>query len=418
MNRRLALSSRRIVCLKVNEYTLEMILDLVLDVVLILDEFDVRNEIINDDLLGRCSDVLIVDSLDSIEEVSNLRSTLESKGISPDYFFSGSEYGMYAKGLLEGLYGKLSRSPLAAVACRDKRFMKEIFGKLGIPAARYLSQYSAGEGLGDLSFPIVVKPSAGTGSYNTRKVFSEEELIDFITSETFHPALRARNWVLEEFIQGDEYHADIVWVDGEAKFVSLGMYLVPRIDIKKSPALNASFILPLSGNEELFDKVVDYQSKVLEEISFTNGISHTEFFVGKSNEVVFSEFALRAPGGYVPAAINAAYGIDVIKLWVHAELEESLEHLLAEGRSYAGAAGMSLEPMKDGLISRMPSRSDLMLIPGIQSVFFGTEVGEHVSSANPSKYSILLAFSSQTHFDAARRCEFVFEQYPIVVTAE
>ena len=71
-------------------------------------------------------------------------------------------------------------------------------------------------------FPIVAKPAAGTGSFNTAILQTADDLDAFVSTEQLHPALASHQWAIEQKLEGDEYHVDMIWQGGEIVFTSVG----------------------------------------------------------------------------------------------------------------------------------------------------------------------------------------------------
>lgn len=95
--------------------------------------------------------------------------------------------------------------------CRDKRKTGAIFGQAGLnnPASvDDIEQYHLG-------FPAFIKPLNGSSSIDAYRVDSEQELCDF--------AIRMPNYIIQPFIDGEEYTIDIL-----CDFFGNPIYITPR----------------------------------------------------------------------------------------------------------------------------------------------------------------------------------------------
>lgn len=204
-----------IVCVKFVEYLLRSVLKLEQDVILVRDNYDVAHEPLPDDIRARLREVYEITSIDSIEELSAVWVDVQLR--FPDQVrrvLSGAEYGMFAAGYLRAAFGLDPSEPELTIVAHDKRWMKKKFADAGIPCARFISNYRTGVPLENDFFPVVAKPVAGTGSFNPKVLHSKEELDAYVMSEQLHPALVARQWAVEEKVDGDEYHVD-AWLRAE-----------------------------------------------------------------------------------------------------------------------------------------------------------------------------------------------------------
>jgi D-alanine-D-alanine ligase len=101
-------------------------------------------------------------------------------------------------------------TPYGHVLCLDKVLTKILMQNRGIPTPGFKVMSAGGEDLGDLRFPLVVKPRHESTSYGLRLVYTREELaeaVGVIVAEYRQGAL------VEEYIEGREVHVALLGND-------------------------------------------------------------------------------------------------------------------------------------------------------------------------------------------------------------
>src|SRR5690606_26686789 len=91
---------------------------------------------------------------------------------------------------------------------RDTSRMKEVLRRHGLPCARHrlaTSESDAGVFAGEVGYPLIAKPPAGSGARGTYRISSGVELARLLTQI---PPSPRRPLLLEEFVAGEEHSFD------------------------------------------------------------------------------------------------------------------------------------------------------------------------------------------------------------------
>lgn len=126
------------------------------------------------------------------------------------------------------------------------------------------------------SFPIVLKPVEGGGSFGVKLCTTEENakahfhsLMDFQRKKGTQDAAV----LCQEFLQGQEYVVDHVSRDGVHKCMMVWVY-------DKRPTNGAAFVyygmIPVDSNSEIAKQLIKYTQSVLDALELNNGPSHGE----------------------------------------------------------------------------------------------------------------------------------------------
>ncbi len=133
-------------------------------------------------LKDQLTEIFVVRSFDSLEDLIAIGNHLLSKNQKFDLIISYSEYSQYAASLIGQILGDSEWNLRTGRIFRDKRSMKASFKRAGINCAEFQSiplMYSL-DGLSysrsTMEFPLVLKPANGFGSISTKIIRNEDQL--------------------------------------------------------------------------------------------------------------------------------------------------------------------------------------------------------------------------------------------------
>ncbi|AWC39292.1 MULTISPECIES: ATP-grasp domain-containing protein [Bacillus cereus group] len=204
---------------------------------------------------------------------------------------------------------------------RDKFLMKKIWTKANILNASSI-EYSESsiEEVQSLNYPVIVKPNLGFSSSGVRLVHNLNELNSeilnikmlntlstAISSEKIQPKI-----LVEEFLCGDEYSADVIWQDGIPQFSKILKKWIPQ---------GSRF--PDKLYHTIGEDEIDIETKILQVVyqanrvlGMNNGATHTEVIVTKDDEIYVIETAARiGAGGIFSFIFEEKYGVEYLGLF-------------------------------------------------------------------------------------------------------
>lgn len=233
----------------------------------------------------------------------------------------------------------------AAVArnFRDKDTMKSVFEANGIPCARHRAARSRDDVLGfagEVGFPFVVKPLAGSGARNTFRIEDKEQLVQWLENATLDPADPV---LLEEFLVGEEYSFESVLVDGEPLWHSIGRYLPTPLDVLENPWIQWCVLLPRDIDVPAFAGIRELGPRAVRALGAPTGFSHMEWFRRADGSEAISEVGARPPGAQFMTLMSWAHDTDLYATWarfvVHGQFEPPPRQY-AVGAAYLRAQGV------------------------------------------------------------------------------
>lgn len=201
----------------------------------------------------------------------------------------------------------------AAANFRDKERMKSVLDAAGVPCARHRLAGSHNEVaafVGEVGFPVVLKPPAGSGSRSTYRLDSADQLAEWARWNS----VSAGDPVLcEEFLVGREHSFDCVFLDGEPAFWSVSRYHPTPLEVLQHPWIQWAVILPLALDG--FDEIARVGPEAIRALGLSTGLVHMEWFMRPDGSVAVSEAAVRPPGAQFTTLISYAHDFDLYAAW-------------------------------------------------------------------------------------------------------
>ena len=198
-----------------------------------------------------------------------------------------------------------------------KSKMKEYYQKAGIATARYhmVDDFDACRAfIGEVGYPVVVKPDNGVGASHTYKLESDDELRAFLAEK--EPDV---SYIMEEFIHAEVNSYDaIIDSNGEPMFETGNVTPFSIMDIVNDNDNSIYYIV-----KDLPEDTRRAGRATVKSFGVKSRFVHFEFFrltqdqpgMGKRGDVVALEVNMRPCGGFSPDMMNYANSTDVYKIW-------------------------------------------------------------------------------------------------------
>ena len=269
------------------------------------------------ELRGCLNEYYKVGSLENYDEVYRAVAFFISKYGRIDWLESNNEYWLTHDAMLRTDFHITSgwqESDLHRI--RYKSGMKEYYQKAGIPTARWhlVDDFDGCMAfIGEVGWPVIVKPDDGVGASDTHNLNNEDELRWFLGEK--HAGV---GYIMEEFISAvvTSYDA-IIDSNGEPLFETGNVTPNSIMDIVNNNDNSLYYIV-----KDLAPDVRAAGRAAVKSFSVRSRFVHFEFFrltcdqhIGKAGQVVALEVNMRPSGGYSPDMMNFANSTDVYKIW-------------------------------------------------------------------------------------------------------
>jgi biotin carboxylase len=196
---------------------------------------------------------------------------------------------------------------------RDKQLMKDRVAAAGlrVPRAQRVRSvadvWSAVEVTG---FPAIIKPISGAGSADTYRVESTKDMAR-VLPHMQHVA----EAICEEFIEGEEYTYDTASIDGRPAYESVTRYYPNALEMRSHEWISPIMLSVRDLDQPHIRTGIELGRNVLRTLGMGDGMTHMEWFLKPSGEVVFGEVACRPGGACVVDLMNYTSDIDLFREW-------------------------------------------------------------------------------------------------------
>ncbi len=255
-----------------------------------------------------------------------------------DRYFAVQEHVQLPVALARAELGVPGMAPDAVQRFRDKARMKEALRAARVPCARGRLVQGPGEArafAAECGFPIIAKPPSGAGAADTHRL-ADGAALEALLQRCEYPLL------LEEFLTGDEFAFDSVWLDGTMLWHSVSAYLPSCLVVKENPWIQWTVLLPRTIDGPEYDPIRAAGAAALRALGMGSGMSHLEWFRRPDGGVAIGEAGARPPGAQFTTLLGLAHEIDFYAAWmrlmIHGEFHAP-QRRYAAGAAYLRAPG-------------------------------------------------------------------------------
>jgi len=235
------------------------------------------------------------------------------RGRSVDRVLANWEPLVIVAARLRERFGLPGMSVDAVRGFRDKQLMKERVAAAGlrVPLARRVrSVADVWSALEEIGFPAIIKPISGAGSADTYKVESARDM-DRVLPHMLHVV----EAICEEFIDGEEYTYDTASIAGTPAYESVTRYYPNALEMRSNEWISPIMLSVRDLDQPHVRRGIELGRSVLRALGMGDGMTHMEWFLKSSGEVVFGEVACRPGGACVVDQMNYTSDIDLFREW-------------------------------------------------------------------------------------------------------
>lgn len=183
----------------------------------------------------------------------------------------------------------------------------------------------------DLTFPVVVKPSEGTGSKNVRVCESKSDIYKAVAAiESANDSYNKEEKValVEEYIHGREYFISTANLGNPDSKEILCMAEYEKIQVGNSPSVYKN-IRSISPATPIAQRAFRYIKQINIALDFNIGINDIEFKINSDGHFIIEQNG-RLPGANVPSLIELCTGINCYELNIDLYLGKKISNISPE----------------------------------------------------------------------------------------
>ncbi|MCX4165042.1 MULTISPECIES: ATP-grasp domain-containing protein [Paraburkholderia] len=251
-----------------------------------------------------------------------------------------------------------------------------------------------------VGLPCIVKPVAGEGSRNVRKLRSVEDVATFIAALE-GPALDGK-LLVEQFLEGDEYSVEAISIAGEHHVVA-----ITRKYKDDHNFVEYGHVVPAPLGENSREAIEQYVRKVLTALGFYNSPSHSEVIVTAEGPRLV-ETHTRIGGDRIGDLVQQVTGVDLYDLYARQMAHLPMENLVSQTpQAKAAAVWYLLErSLEQQIVAEVRGVDEAERCPDVRQVGVlkkpGARGGEINASADRSAFVIAVGDDAEHAVAAAR----------------
>lgn len=280
------------------------------------------------------------------------------------------------------LLGLPCSSPEGALAARDKRRMRELLDRAGVPSPRHrvlAPDVEVEDVAAEMRFPCVVKPPMLTGSQGVIRADHAAGLIAAVArvrrilarhGSDARAAPGFLDVLVEDYLPGREVAVEGIMTNGELS----PMAIFDKPDELAGPFFEETlYVTPSRLPAEAQADILDVTARAARALGLTHGPVHVELRTDGGRAAVV-ELAARSIGGLCSRVFTLVAGPLEDVLLAHAAGLPLPGHARA-----AEAAGVMMMPIpRSGVLRRVEGLDEARRVPGVDGVTVAIQPGEAI----------------------------------------
>ena len=340
------------------------------------------------------------------DEIMRFHLWTSEIGIFPDHFYNGSEFLQEQANRFARQLGLSALSDEQSLQTRDKVEMKKKLQSAGIRVNDFQPVDSMNDIIhfvGVYGYPIIFKRRKGQSCIDTYKISNQND-IEHLPIQGIQPG----KFMVEKFNPEREWIIDGLIQDG----------IVAKTFVTYVPTapLTAMTDRKLRGHIACFETPtvfkfdpITYIQQIVSVINLNNGYIHLECFLERDGTPTFGEFGWRPSGHRIIDNHSMATGIDIYDKLVDVVTGKKIEFPKVAKQPYVGNVFL---PKKDGEITDMISKEQIMSQDGVTTVELFTKIGEkHQLQRKSSETSGYAFIKGDSIEDVERNMQRVFNVF-------
>jgi biotin carboxylase len=313
-------------------------------------------------------------------------------------------------------------SVASVTAARNKRQMRELLSRQGIPVPRHRVFPLDGDSRAfakQIVYPCVVKPLILSASCGVVRANDEEEFESafrrigaLLTNLNLVAVDEQARWILvEDFVPGVEVALEGLLTKGVLQ--PLAMFDKP--DPLDGPYFEETvYVTPSRLSSDLQQKIVACANQTAKALGLREGPVHGEFRVNE-NGVWVIEMAARAIGGRCSRTLDFAAGMSLEELILRHALRMPLPPLARQEQ----AAGVMMLPIPySGRLHEVRGQAEARAVPGVVELTITAEPGDElIPLPEGTRYLGFLLTRGKTPEDVERSLRDAHHRLTVVISA-
>lgn len=226
----------------------------------------------------------------------------------------------------------------AALRARNKLLMRQAIEDANACLQPRFSLFKQDD-VQSIHFPVIIKPTDGSGSNGVTKVNIPEQFQAAIKRAS--SASGNCEILIEEYIEGQEISVEAISFHGKH-------YILTITDKETTGApyfVETAHHQPSALNDMMQQRIKEYTEQILMALNIDNAASHTEFKINADGDIYFIEVGARGGGDFISYnLVELSTGYDFVKGMIDVALNRFEPPILQNNKySYSGVYFLSKE---------------------------------------------------------------------------
>lgn len=281
------------------------------------------------------------------------------------------------------------------IAClfTDKGLMRKKMEEIGIkvlPNSQVVSEEQAVEfyeSQGGDGNEFIIKPADNQGSRGVFKVYSAKDIRKYFSESVKHSP--TNTVVIEKYATGQEFVVEGISFNGEYKPLIIGD---THYFDKDTTFAARERIFPSREKEELTERVLELNEKIITGFGLIQGISHSEY-VMDGNDIYLIETAARGGGVFISSdLISLQTGLCTEEFLIHIALGEQKE--LPDLKPRNQVCGYIAFFLPEGEVISVDGVEEVCQLPYVhRNILYSIKQGMKIGAATDktSRFSIIVS---------------------------
>lgn len=218
-----------------------------------------------------------------------------------------SDAGIITAAKLNKYYNLSNYSVMLSKVQRDKELQLTLLKKnnvLSIKRSVLKNNKKVSSSLRNLKYPVIIKPSVGSGSRDVQKIINYSQLVGIISNK--NQSSLAKRFIVEQFIEGVELSVETFCLNKKVHIINISKREV-------NEHLSATDIYTYKIKIRLEDSILNQLNRIYRAFNYPEGPGHFEFIINDKSAYVI-DIAFRG-GGYeiYNYMIYKATGFNIVK---------------------------------------------------------------------------------------------------------
>lgn len=290
---------------------------------------------------------------------------------------AGTDVAVITEGKIVDELGLTGPSFEGAKISTDKFLMKQCYEENGVRSARFrgvdVNDENYAEAIKDLEFPLIFKSVDSSGSRGIVRVDSPEEFEN--ARNVVLANTRSDHFVVEEFVEGEEFGAQAFIQDGKLEF------LLPHGDymVKRDAGVPYGHYAPYEIADDVLEDAYHQLDKAIRAMKCDNCAINVDFIL-KDGDIYVLEIGARGGGACLMDLTSIYYGFNYYEKIVSLAMGEHVDFFPEGSPIYMKGgtpnASMMLRSDKDGVIVSQENLNEPN--PDVYDIRFDYKPGDEV----------------------------------------